>query len=217
MSVTPTQCGSLLAALSLCVGLSACESLVSIENFLLGREGTNQNTPDSTATQASPEKQLFDSDLAPACNGVPVAQTAAYDPAVEEIHPISVFARDDVSKSFSHRSDRVPDAWKVPQGAIAQTQLVACLTVTERKQVKECPFEDDGQTKVLEIYDTNYDVAIHETQTGRLVADGRFELKADEDCPSFNFFLGDKTVEQRDVRFDQALLEFAKPHVQTFQ
>ena len=173
---------------------------------------------DRTSTAASPpKKRVFTSDLEAACNGVPVPQAAAYDKTAGNIHPIAVFYRNDRNKSYIQGSKRVPDAWQVPWQEAAKTELVACLTAVERKLIEKCSFKDKddaNKSYTLEMYDTVYEIAIYETKTGKLVETTRLDLKAEDKCPMMHFFSGGETTAKKDAKFEQALLEFAKPHVQ---
>lgn len=194
-----------IASIALLVQLSACQSSPSAS--------TEQASP---VASASPT-QVFSNDYAQVCNQVPLAAAASYEQTAGATHPVLVFSREDASSAFSEAYSTLPQGWKLDFPDTQKTELVACLTITQNTLNRVCEFEPDeagGAAYKLELYDTNYDVALYAANSGEQLDAASFELKADDECPMFHMFTEGELTDSQQASFEQPLLDFIKPYVQ---
>ena len=98
--------------------------------------------------------------------------------------------------------------WSASYTDIAKNQLVACVTVAERKEAKVCNYQG---TYKLRINVAKYNVKLYEAQTGTLVAEKNFALSAEKKCPPFVFF--SESEETCEPDYTQGATDFLKPFV----
>ncbi|MEM1279713.1 MAG: hypothetical protein AAGG53_06720 [Cyanobacteria bacterium P01_H01_bin.152] len=199
---------SLQSTLSLFVvlGLIACQTETA--------QVEEDETPIVDETVA---EQVFPDDFAQVCNGIGLAPAAAYEPMPGEIHHLYVFERDSDTAAYAKSYRDLPEGWEKDWEDSQNTQLVACLTVTQATLAKTCEFPpEEGETDVyvLETYNTAYDVAIYHAQSGEQLNSTTFELPADDECPMFHMFTEGELTDTSSPDYSQALLEFVKPYVQ---
>lgn len=160
--------------------------------------------------------QVFPDDYAQVCNGIAFDPAKAYEPSAGNVHHLYVFDRRDDNESFTKSYRELPDGWEIPWEESQETQLVACLTVTEETLANTCEFPpEEGETDayVLETYAVTYDVAIYVAKSGEQLDTTTFDL-AGEDCPMFHMFTEGELTDTSIPDYSQALLEFVKPYVQ---
>lgn len=198
-------------------------AMVMMASVLVACQSQTTNSPveESAASEgsqavAAQPKKVFSSDFDDACQGIPVAGAASYDlDSAAAIHPIYAFARENENETFYERSSQLPDAWKKDWQQAAETELVLCLTATDRQLSQKCEFKEEGEpVYVLETYDTTYEAEVRVAQTGELLEAKTLALKADSDCPMFHMFTEGETLDTRDASSEQAVIDLAKPHVQ---
>lgn len=162
---------------------------------------------DPTAESAG--ETLFDWDLASVCNEMPQKKATPYAKKVGEIHPTIVFDRSDANSKFEKSYSGDFDGWKSDDAKAYQ--LVACVTVTSHKKVKECVFDSEKPARYLDLYSATYEFRVHEAATGKELGKKTVELAADKECPMFRMFKQER--EAKDPDYEQALMEFAKAFV----
>lgn len=165
----------------------------------------NNNSPGNVTRYVS-EKNFED-----VCNGSKVPEATAFDKTPGTASPIFIFFQPDASKSFRNDFYNFPDDWKTDYSNITKTQLVACITVSDRKEGKTCPFEKDGKVYKLKLNDAKYNVKVYEPQTGNIVGEKDFDLKAAKECPMISFFSDTEATEDPDYK--QTVINFLKPFV----
>ncbi len=196
-------------ALWMMLGLMACQTETAEVTPAEGDGATP--TVDETAA-----KQVFPDDFAQVCNGVGFAPAKAYEPTPGEVHHLYVFDRPNDTEAYAKSYRSLPEGWEKTWEESQETQLVACLTVTKETLAKTCEFppeEGKTETYVLETYDTAYDVAIYNAQSGEQLDSTSFDIKAG-DCPMFHMFTEGELTDKSNPDYSQALLEFIKPYVQ---
>lgn len=193
------------------ISFVACQSQSSVETL---------ETPADDSAAATEEEallaQVFPDDFEQVCNGVAFAPAKAYEPTAGGIHPLYVFDRENDSETFSESYKELPSSWKMEWEESQETQLVACLTVTQQVLANTCEFDpDEGETEgyVLETYDTTYEVSLYGAKSGELLDSTTFDLAGD-DCPMVHFFTEGEYTDSSSADYTQALIDFVKPYVQ---
>ena len=156
-------------------------------------------------------KVLTEKNFLDVCNGSKVDGAASFDKTAGTKSPIFIFYQKEASQSYRNDGYSFPDDWKDFSIAIEKTQLVACISVSERKERKICPFEEDGKKYKLKLNDAKFNVKVYEAQTGTIVAERDFDLKASKECPWISFFTDSEASEDPDYK--QSVTNFLKPFV----
>jgi hypothetical protein len=168
----------------------------------------------------SPPKTLTEKEFEDVCKGSKVEEAAEYNKTAGTTSPIIVFTQansgksdrnDEASKSYRNDVLAVPDDWKTNYTTLAKNQLVACINVVERKEIKRCPFNDKGKKYQLIKYDTKYNVKVFEALTGSLVLEKELNQKADKECLIVEVFFDAEKIE--DAPYKKELVELLKPFV----
>ncbi|NEQ45808.1 MAG: hypothetical protein F6K00_20600 [Leptolyngbya sp. SIOISBB] len=198
---------SLRSAFSLLVllGLVACQA------------ATTEVEEEALVEDETVAAQVFPDDFAQVCNEIGFAPAQAYESTPGEVHPIYVFERANETEAYSKSYRDLPEGWEKDWEASQETQLVACLTLTQETLSNTCEFPpEEGETDVyvLETYDTAYDVAIYHAKSGEQLDSTTFELQADDECPMFHMFTEGELADKSNPDYSQVLLEFVKPYVQ---
>ncbi|MEO1093506.1 MAG: hypothetical protein AAFX01_01235 [Cyanobacteria bacterium J06638_28] len=194
------------------VGLTACQTQTASDDA----PANDISEAEAVAVDESAPTQVFPDDYAQVCNGIAFEQAKAYEPAAGNVHHLYVFDRQDDAESFTKSYRELPDGWEMPWEESQETQLVTCLTVTEKTLANTCEFPpEEGETDayVLETYAATYDVAIYAAKSGEQLDAKTLEL-AGEDCPMFHMFTEGELTDTSTPDYSQALLEFVKPYVQ---
>jgi hypothetical protein len=160
---------------------------------------------------------LSTSSYAQVCNGAGLSEAVAYSKS-PGVHPLILMNRDSDQSSFNEKtpSDGFPKSWQISYKNAKDGQLVTCITTAKRELKKKCDFpasKPDQIKHVLEMYNTTYDVTLYEAKTGKKIASKSIVAKADE-CPMFHMFKKTEEVDKEDGNYEQALINFVKPHVQ---
>jgi hypothetical protein len=163
------------------------------------------------------ESPIFSTSYAQVCNGSTLPGAAAYSKS-PGVHPLIVMNRKDAQSSFNEKtpSDRFPKNWLINITKAKDNQLVVCMTTTKRELKQKCDFpanKPGGMKHLLEMYNTTYDATLYEAKTGKKLASKNIIAKADE-CPMFHMFSKTEVVDKEDGNYEQALIDFVKPHVQ---
>lgn len=185
-----------------------CICLLSVS--LIGCGGRGKMTSNNSSYNGEREI-IFTDNFIHVCNGSKIAEATAYDKMAGTISPVLVFYQGDAGKMYQDNSYSFPEDWKAEYPDIAKNQLVACITVNVRKEKRKCPFENDGKKYLLIMNDAKYNAKVYEAKTGTLVAEKDFDLKADKECPMFQFFTGSEAIEDPDYK--QPMIDFLKPLV----
>ena len=168
----------------------------------------------------SQPKFLSEKNFEDVCKGSKVEEAAQYDKTAGITSPIIVFTQansgrsdrnDEASKSYRNEYSLLPKDWQADYSTMTKNQLVACINVTERKEVKRCPFTDKGKKYQLFKYDTKYKVKVFEAQTGNLILEKDLSLKADKECLIVEIFFDAEKIE--DAPYQQQMTELLKPLV----
>jgi hypothetical protein len=163
----------------------------------------NSNRNDTT-------KYLSEESFRDVCQGSKVVETAAYDKTPGTASPIYIFYQQYTYQNYQKSYD-FPNDWESDYTNTAKTQLVACITVSDRKEKRICPYQRDNKTYKLKLNDAKYNVKIYEAQTGALVAEKDFQLKAAKECPMIMLFTGLEQTEDPD--YEQTVINFLKPYL----
>jgi hypothetical protein len=163
------------------------------------------------------ESPIFSTSYAQVCNGAALPGAAAYSKS-PGVHPLIVMNRKDPQSSFDQKtpSDRFPKSWLINITNAKDNQLVVCMTTSKRELKKKCDFPANKPSDlkhVLEMYNTTYDATLYEAKTGKKLASKNILAKANE-CPMFHMFSKTEVVDKEDGNYEQALIDFVKPHVQ---
>ncbi len=193
----------LLAASVVVLALLACKKQKAEPTETTGLDESSESTG------ASDTETLNDWDLDAVCNELPKKQAKPYAKKVGEIHPTIVFTRDDSNAKYQKSYSDDFDGWKTDNAA--DYQLVACVTATSRKKVKDCVFDEEKPVRTLELHSATYEFRVLEAHTGKEVGKKTVDLKADKECPMFWMFKEERQT--KDPEFEQALMEFAKAFV----
>jgi hypothetical protein len=172
----------------------------------------------SKENSTSSENSISVADYAQVCNGSGVSGSIAYSKS-PGVHPVIIMTRKDVQSPFYSQipSDGFPKNWRADSNIKAKdNQLVVCMTPTKRELKEKCDFPGDKPSDmkhILEMYNTTYEAILYESKTGKKVASKNLIAKVDE-CPRFHMFKKTEVVDKMDGNYDQALINFVKPHVQ---
>lgn len=180
--------------------------------FPIGLSGCVKNNLPTRNGNVTIEKKVYSGDFDQVCNGGKVAGTAGYDKSPDTISPIAIYFQPDPNAKF--QTDYMldfPKDWKTDYSNPDKTQLVACITVSERKEKKRCNFPQDGKTYVLIMNDAKFNAKVYEAKTGIIVAEKDFDLKADKECPMIGMFTNSEKSD--DPSYEQPVINFLKPLV----
>lgn len=182
-----------------------------------GGDDSSSGGGNGAATPAAAD-QLFDSDFEQVCDGVGQPLAAPYAPTAGAISPVVVLEQMD--GFMSSRTSAVRAGWErmwVPENtmAMADLQLVGCLTRTSATRVQECTgYEIDDQVtdNVVHLNETTYSLSLREAATGTEVATTTF-TSLDDSCPMFVSFDAGETERDWYSFDDTAAQEFLAPYV----
>jgi hypothetical protein len=161
------------------------------------------------------------SDFSQVCNKVALDPAPAYSKTPGS-RSIAFFERQDQQSPFQTMiSTNFPVSWEITGENFQENQLVACVSRKSTKLAKTCDnYEvEDDKTKekkkaTLELYDADYEVAVYEAKTAKVLESKVINIKGEEECPMFASFSSDSLVEKRYPQSDQALVDFVKPYVE---
>lgn len=162
---------------------------------------------------------LVYSDFEKVCNGEGVEETAYYGES-DGPFPVRAFVRSGPDKGYVHTKslgESFPDEW-FPENP-NDTELVVCLTITDRQLAQECLYaEDENATEAdftVNLYDTKYEAVLHNAETGEELSTTEFYAKNDRVCDDFVTLREDSEEVSRDVDADpgSALVSFLEPWV----
>ncbi|HAP76549.1 MAG TPA: hypothetical protein DCR14_10740 [Acidimicrobiaceae bacterium] len=198
------------------VGVASLASLLLLT--ACGGDDSSSGGGGGGATTPVAADQLFDSDFEKVCDGVGQTLAAAYVPTPGAISPVVVLEQMD--GFMSSRSSAVRAGWErlwVPENtmAMAELQLVGCLTRTNATRVQECTgYEIDDQVtdNVVHLNEATYSLTLREAATGVEVATTTFTA-LDDSCPMFVSFDAGETERDWYSFDDTAVQDFLAPYV----
>ena len=164
----------------------------------------------SNTNRSMTTKLLSETSFQNVCNGGKVAEAAAYDKTSGTTSPVMVFYQSDVNQSYKNDAKNFPYDWKTQNSDI---QLVTCLSVIDRKEVKECPYSIEGKTYKLKLTDVKYKVKIYEALTGVQVAEKVLALNAAKECPEFKTFNKSEFEMTEDPDYTESVSNFINPYI----
>jgi hypothetical protein len=161
--------------------------------------GCEVKTASNYSVNSNSNKRILYNDLfADVCNGSKIAEAAQYEKTAGTISPVLIFYQSDAGKRYQDQSfSNFPKDWMTDYSTAEKNQLVACITITDRKKKRKCTFPESGKKYVLTMNDAKYHVKIYEARTSELVAEKDFDLKADKECPMMKFFSSEEESKPR--------------------
>lgn len=151
------------------------------------------------------------------CDGEGVEDTAFYGSS-DEFAPIKVFRRSDPDEAyivFAPQSGDYPKAWHSQDAD--QTELVLCLTVTEREMVTECYYanEDGGEEIELteQLYNSTYEAVLRNAANAKEYASTEFVAETSGECAEYTLDFTEAEVRRIDADPGAYLVEFLEPWV----
>lgn len=172
---------------------------------------TTTTTESNNNSRGNVTRNVSEKNFEDVCNGSKVPEAAEFDKTPGTTSPIYIFYQPDTGQSFRSDIYNFPDDWKTDYSDMVKTQLVACITVSDRKEIKTCPYEEDGKIYKLKLNNARFNVKVYEPQTGAVVAEKDFDLKADKECPMISFFTDTEATDDPDYK--QTVINFLKPFV----
>ena len=161
------------------------------------------------------QKKVFPSDFKALCNATGIEKATAYNKAKGVVSPILIFSRGAVGETYYERtSSMVPKAWKVDWKEVTKTQLVACTTVTDAKQVKTCKLKNRKSDKQLIVngFDATYKIILYEAKSGKKITSNTMNSKFTR-CPMFHMFSRGETEDDSYASIKQPLTDFLQKYV----
>lgn len=164
------------------------------------------------------QQEIFPEDFVVVCDLKSVDGASVYDSVsgdsdngADVDHPVYLFARNVGSEPYVLQTDVLPAGWSVSWEHSAETQLVACLDLTEKNVNKGCDYQVSGQKYRLELMNAVYNVNLFEAATGKILASESIELDGKDECPDEAVF--DKNVKWDLPDYTEKLEEFLEEHV----
>lgn len=190
--------------------------ILSIYLFSISLTNCTVNTTSAykESSNNSNKKFILKDTFADLCNGSKVAEAPEYDKTAGTLSSIAIYFQPDAGKIFQEPPkypSAFPAEWLTDYSNAAKTQLVACITVSARKEKKRCDFSEEGKNYQLIKNDTKYNVKVFEAKTGTLVTEKDLDTKVEKVCPMIEFFDGEEKIEDADYK--QPAIEFLKPLV----
>ncbi len=142
----------------------------------------------------APKPKIRPADLVGACGDKAVLGATPYAKQPGAVSHLAVFHREGadggwVEGAHPGQSFKKHDWWS---SDAAKYQLVACITTTRGKKVKDCEFDGGSQVALV---DASYTITLHEATTGNKLDEKRFEGRSQTRCPFiWNFVEGQENV-----------------------
>jgi hypothetical protein len=158
--------------------------------------------PLEPAGVALPKIEVWNYDAV--CSGSPMPQAAPYKAGAAGKRGVRTVYFELAEQSFSNED--LPDGFTSadPEADPAKYELVACVTGKPQKKKAECPFIGGN---VLELHDGEFEVALYEAATAKLVEKKSFKGSS-SGCPGSHKFFGarDKVM----TRIEPAFADYIK-------